>query len=79
MWEGKPVDEKKDLANGELNQKSLEVATELIKDTSPIAHAVDDLKVAENGSATTTGDAPKGAKPVVAEKKIGVNGVANGC
>lgn len=78
MWEGKPVDEKKEVANGELNPKSLEVASELAKDSLPAAG--DNLKVAENGSATTTGEAPKGAKPVVAEKKIAANGVVvNGC
>ncbi|PON32259.1 YTH domain containing protein [Parasponia andersonii] len=73
VWEGKPID--KEVANGELNQKSLEVASDLTKDPSPTAHPGDNLKVSENGSAATTGDAPKGAKPVVAEKKI----VANGC
>ena len=37
----------------------------------------DDHKVPENGSATKTGDAPKGAKPVVPESKIVANGVVS--
>lgn len=79
MWEGKPVDEKKEVANGELDQKSLEAGSDLIKDPSPTVHASDNGKVAENGPVATAGVAPKGAKPVVVSEKIVANGIANGC
>ncbi|XP_062076365.1 YTH domain-containing protein ECT2 isoform X2 [Humulus lupulus] len=86
VWEGKPMDEKKEVANGELNPKPSElVASEVTKEALPTttaAQAGDNVKIAENGPATTTttGDAPKGAKPVVvAEKRNVANGVANGC
>ncbi|KAK9273434.1 hypothetical protein L1049_018244 [Liquidambar formosana] len=80
VWEGKPTDEKnKEGANGELrSQKSLEVASELIKEPVLAAQINGDQKLSENGSVAKTGDGPKGAKPVV-EKTILVNGVANGC
>lgn len=77
MWEGKPVDEKKEVANGELNQKTLEAGSDSIKDPLVTVHASDNGKVAENGPAA--GVAPKGAKPVVVSEKIVANGIANGC
>ena len=78
VWEGKPVDEKKDVANG--SQKSLEVASDLIKEPSLTAHPNGDLKLSENGSVTKSGDALKGGKPVVvSEKRVLSNGMANGC
>lgn len=85
VWEGKSVDEKKEVvANGELNPKPSEVvSSEVTKDALPAttaAQAGNSVKVSENGSATTTMDAPKGAKPVVvADKRNVANGVANGC
>lgn len=78
VWEVKPVYEKKDVANG--SQKSLEVASVLIKDPSITAHSNGDLNLSENGSETKSGDAPKSAKPVVvSEKRVLSNGIANGC
>ena len=81
MWEGKPAEEKKEVANGESNQKSSEVASDLPKDPLPTVQASDNTKVSENGSVAAAGDAPpQGAKPVVPEKRIVSNGVvANGC
>lgn len=79
MWEGKPVDEKKEVANGELSQKPLEAGSDLIKDPLPTMPASDNGKVAENGTGAAAGDAPKGAKPVVPEKRIVANGNVNGC
>lgn len=78
VWEGKPTDEKKELANGELKtQKSLEAASDLVTTT---VQSNGDLKLSENGSVAKTGDAHKGTKPVVvSEKVILANGVANGC
>ncbi|KAL5563428.1 hypothetical protein UlMin_033175 [Ulmus minor] len=73
-WGEKPaVDEKKEAANGELEPKSLEAVSDLNKSGS------NNPNVTENGSVPTTGEAPKGTKPVVPEKKIVSNGVANGC
>lgn len=79
VWEGKPVDEKKEVANGELSQKPLEAGSDLIKDPLPTVPASDNGKVAENGTGAAAGDAPKGAKPVVPEKRIVANGNVNGC
>ncbi|KAJ7955452.1 evolutionarily conserved C-terminal region 2 [Quillaja saponaria] len=79
VWEGKPAEEKKE-ANGEVKSEKSDVASALIKEPSPCEQqGVDDLKLSENGP-VKTGDAPKGAKPVVSENKIMANGVAaNGC
>ncbi|XP_022754373.1 uncharacterized protein LOC111302799 isoform X2 [Durio zibethinus] len=78
VGEGKPVDEKKDVVNG--SQKCMEVVSDLIKEPSSTAHSNGDLKLSENGSVTKSGDATKGAKPViVSEKRILSNGIANGC
>ncbi|XP_024025678.1 uncharacterized protein LOC21388556 isoform X1 [Morus notabilis] len=79
VWEGKAVDEKKEVANGELSQKPLEAGSDLIKDPLPTVPASDNGKVAENGTGAAAGDAPKGAKPVVPEKRIVANGNVNGC
>lgn len=78
VWEGKPTDEE----NGELKpQKSLEVASDLIKESMlPAVQANGDRKLFENGSVAKSGDAPKVFKSsVVPEKRIVANGVANGC
>ncbi|XWS52378.1 hypothetical protein CRYUN_Cryun11dG0064600 [Craigia yunnanensis] len=77
VWEGMPVNEKKDVENGA--QKSLEVASDLIKEPSLTAHSNGDLKLSENGSVIKSGDAPKGVKPVVSEKRVLSNGIVNGC
>lgn len=77
VWEGKPTDEKIEV-NGETNIQKSEVNSELLKE-STLAKDNDDNKHSENGAVPTTGDAPKGAKPVVSESKIVPNGVANGC
>ncbi|KAK6235744.1 hypothetical protein SCA6_011081 [Theobroma cacao] len=78
VWEGKPVDDKKDVANG--SQKFMDAGSDLIKESSVIAHSNGDLKPSENGSVTKSRDAPKGAKPVVvSEKRVLSNGIANGC
>lgn len=80
VWEGKTLDEKKEVvANGQLKtQNSSDVPCEMTKEFIPTVHASEELKLAENGS-IATGEAPKGAKPVVAEKRVVPNGVANGC
>lgn len=80
VWEGKPTEEKnKDSINGEVKcQKPSEVSSVVVKEGTPAAHANGDVKVSENGSVTKSGEVPKGAKPVGAEK-IMANGVANGC
>ena len=80
VWEGKPTEEKKEASNGDLKlQKSLEVTTDLSKEPTSTAQANGDVKISENGSVAKTGDAHKGGKPVVTEKVILANGVANGC
>ncbi|XP_020215313.1 YTH domain-containing protein ECT4 isoform X2 [Cajanus cajan] len=78
VWEGKPTDEKLEI-NGEANTQKSEVSSELPKESTHAEKDIDEHKVGENGSVTKTGDAPKGAKPVVSESKIVANGVANGC
>lgn len=77
VWEGKPTDEKIEI-NGEVNAQKSDVSSELLKESTLADKDSDDHKP-ENGCVTKTGDAPKGAKPVVSESKIVVNGVANGC
>ncbi|GKV30270.1 hypothetical protein SLEP1_g39099 [Rubroshorea leprosula] len=77
VWEGKPIDEKKEVI---VLQKSSEVASDLVKQPTPIAQSNGDLKLSENGSLAKTADGPKGSKPaVVSEKKVLANGIANGC
>jgi hypothetical protein len=79
VWEGKTLDEKEVVANGQLKtQNSSDVPSEMTKESIPTVHASEELELAENGS-IATGEAPKGAKPVVAEKRVVPNGVANGC
>lgn len=80
VWEGKPTEEKKESWNGDTKlQKSFDVATDLSKEPTSTAQANGDVKISENGSVVKTGDAHKGGKPVVTEKVILTNGVANGC
>lgn len=81
VWEGKPAEEKKELANGELKtQRSSEVASDLVEERTTTVQSNGDLRLSENGSVAKTGDAHKGSKPVVvSEKVILANGVANGC
>ncbi|KAK4258265.1 hypothetical protein QN277_007734 [Acacia crassicarpa] len=78
VWEGKPTDDKVE-ANGDIETQKPDVASGLLKESNQAEKGGDDHKPMENGSVTNAGDAPKGAKPVVAEKKIVANGVANGC
>ncbi|XP_050110620.1 YTH domain-containing protein ECT4-like isoform X1 [Malus sylvestris] len=79
VWEGKNNDEKEQVENGQLKtQNSLEVPAELTKESVPAVSGSEEPKVAENGS-IASGDAPKGAKPVVSDKRVVANGVANGC
>ncbi|XP_019461658.1 PREDICTED: uncharacterized protein LOC109360893 isoform X3 [Lupinus angustifolius] len=77
VWEGKPTDEKAEL-NGEVKAQNPEVAAELLKDLTLAEKDTDDHKLSKNESVAKTGDAPKGAKPVLSETKIVANGVANG-
>ncbi|KAL9459023.1 hypothetical protein AB3S75_007838 [Citrus x aurantiifolia] len=81
VWEGKPAEEKKELANGELKtQRSSEVASDLVEERTATVQSNGDLRLSENVSVAKTGDAHKGSKPVVvSEKVILANGVANGC
>lgn len=62
------------MENGELNQKSLDDTSEPLKDPIPTVPAVENVNV----SVPTTVEAPKGAKPVVLDKRIVANGAANG-
>ncbi|XP_061363474.1 YTH domain-containing protein ECT4-like isoform X2 [Gastrolobium bilobum] len=78
VWEGKPADDKIEI-NGEVNIQKPEVTSELLKESTLAEKDSDDHKLSENVSVAKTGDAPKGAKPVVSESKIVANGVANGC
>ncbi|XP_010257809.1 PREDICTED: YTH domain-containing family protein 1-like [Nelumbo nucifera] len=86
VWNGKPADiavtddKEKDGATGKPRlQKSLEVASVLLKE-SPTVHSNGEWKRSEeNGTVTAVRDAPKGAKPVGTEKRVVANGVANGC
>ncbi|KAI4344851.1 hypothetical protein L6164_012038 [Bauhinia variegata] len=75
VWEGKPADEKIEL-NGEVKNQKSDVASELLKEHNLAEQDNEDLKLFEIAK---TGDAPKGAKPVVPENKILANGVSNGC
>ncbi|OMO81095.1 hypothetical protein CCACVL1_12609 [Corchorus capsularis] len=68
VWEGKPVDEKKDVANG--TQNCLEAGSDLVKEPSLTDNSNGDLKLSENGSANPI---------VVPDKKVLSNGIANGC
>jgi len=78
VWEGKPTDEKVEV-NGEVTIQKSE--SELLKESNLAEKDGEEPKVAENGSISKTGEAPKGAKPVVSEGKValGSNGIANGC
>ncbi|KAI5421272.1 hypothetical protein KIW84_024228 [Lathyrus oleraceus] len=54
--------------------------SELLKESTTLAvKDIENHTLSENGAVAKTGDAPKGAKPVVLESKIVPNGVANGC
>ncbi|GLT26968.1 hypothetical protein SLA2020_020020 [Shorea laevis] len=79
VWEGKPIDEKKVVTN--LSQQSSEVASDLVKEATPIIQSNGDLKLSENISVAKTTDDHKVAKPaaMVSEKRVLANGVANGC
>ncbi|KAI4317340.1 hypothetical protein L6164_025214 [Bauhinia variegata] len=74
VWEGKPADEKIEL-NGEVKNQKSDVTSDFLKERNLAEQVKEDNKLSENGSVAKTGDAPKGAKPVVSENKI----VANGC
>ncbi|KAL4611849.1 hypothetical protein ACB092_08G155400 [Castanea dentata] len=79
-WEGKPTDQEKEGANGELKtQIQLEVTSDLIEKPIPNAQTDEDLQLSENISIEKSGDAPKDVKPVVSENRIAGNEVANGC
>ncbi|OIW19285.1 hypothetical protein TanjilG_20410 [Lupinus angustifolius] len=73
VWEGKPTDEKTEV-DDDVKAQNPEVAAELIKDLSLAEKDSDDHKQSESGSVSKTGDAPKGAKPVVSEIKTIANG-----
>lgn len=79
VWEGKSTEEKIEV-NGEINTQKSEVTSELLKESTTLAvKDIENHTLSENGAVAKTGDAPKGAKPVVLESKIVPNGVANGC
>ncbi|KAF3953995.1 hypothetical protein CMV_020611 [Castanea mollissima] len=79
-WEGKPADQEREDANGELKtQIQLEVTLDLIEKPIPNAQTDEDLQLPENISIEKSGDAPKDVKPVVSENRIAGNEVANGC
>ncbi|XP_075635419.1 YTH domain-containing protein ECT2-like isoform X5 [Castanea sativa] len=79
-WEGKPADQEREDANGELKtQIQLEVTLDLIEKPIPNAQTDEDLQLSENISIEKSGDAPKDVKPVVSENRIAGNEVANGC
>ncbi|KAM3740856.1 hypothetical protein ACB098_08G131100 [Castanea mollissima] len=79
-WEGKPADQEREDANGELKtQIQLEVTLDLIEKPIPNAQTDKDLQLPENISIEKSGDAPKEVKPVVSENRIAGNEVANGC
>ncbi|XP_010257810.1 PREDICTED: YTH domain-containing family protein 2-like [Nelumbo nucifera] len=87
VWNGKPADvavtddKEKDGTNGKLRlQKSVEVASVLLKESSTVQSNGEWKRSEENATVTAARDAPKGAKPVVGtEKRVVSNGVANGC
>lgn len=80
QWEGKPTDQEKEDANGELKtQIQLEVTSDLIEKPIPNAQTDEDLQLSENISIEKSGDAPKDVKPVVSENRIAGNEVVNGC
>lgn len=79
-WEGKPTDQEKEGANGELKaQVQSEVTSDLIEKPIPNAQTAEDLQLSENISIEKSGDAPKDVKPVVSENRTAANEVANGC
>ncbi|XP_030956109.1 YTH domain-containing protein ECT2-like isoform X2 [Quercus lobata] len=79
-WEGKPTDQEKEGANGELKtQIQSEVTSDLIEKPIPNAQTDKDLQLSENISIEKLGDAPKDVKPVVSENRTAANEVANGC
>ncbi|XP_065865134.1 YTH domain-containing protein ECT2 [Euphorbia lathyris] len=69
--EAKPVEEKKDLVNG-THEQSLDVVPDAKEEPISIVQSNGDLKPLENGSVDDS-------KPVVLEKRITANGIANGC
>ncbi|CAI9776754.1 unnamed protein product [Fraxinus pennsylvanica] len=82
QWEGKPSEEKSKEGKNEVlkSQKSLEVASDLMKEDTPAVVSNGDSKPSENGYLSTSGELPKYLKPVAFPKeKIMTNGVANGC
>ncbi|KAJ4979035.1 hypothetical protein NE237_009815 [Protea cynaroides] len=91
VWDGKSTQiatasDEKDMANGKPRlQKSLEVASAAVIQSNGESRvseengSVERMMSEENGSIAGAGDAPKGAKPVVTEKRVVANGVANGC
>ncbi|XP_042517804.1 YTH domain-containing protein ECT4-like [Macadamia integrifolia] len=92
VWDGKSThislcDEKdKEMANGKPRlQKSLEVVSAMPKEpvvgaASAVIQSNGEHKISEeNESVAGAGDAPKGAKSAVTEKRVVANGVANGC
>ncbi|XWS28212.1 hypothetical protein CRYUN_Cryun25bG0046700 [Craigia yunnanensis] len=66
VWEGKSVDEKKDVTNG--SEKSLEVASVLINDPSLTAYFNGDPKLSENGLVTKSGNAPKSGSQFLCQR-----------
>ncbi|XP_038701782.1 YTH domain-containing protein ECT4-like isoform X2 [Tripterygium wilfordii] len=74
VWDGKPKEEKKEIANGS-QQVSLEVASDLSKE--PTSTQLPNSDHHENGLAAKGGDVAQGGKSVVSEKIA--NGLANGC
>ena len=78
VWEGKPTDEKIDV-NGEVSTQKSEVTSELLKEATLSEKDNDGDKGSGSGAVAQTGEAPKGAIPVISESKIVPNGVANGC
>ena len=77
-WEGKPTDQEKGGANGELKtQIQSEVTSDLIEKPIPNAQTDEDLQLSENISIEKSGDAPKDVK--LSENRTAANEVANGC
>ncbi|CAI9770484.1 unnamed protein product [Fraxinus pennsylvanica] len=85
QWEGK-LSEEKSKENGEgkngdhKSQKSLEVASDLMKEATPKVVSNGDRSPSKNGYLSKSGQLLESLKPVtVSEEKIVANGVANGC
>jgi hypothetical protein len=80
VWDGRPTEDKKESANGELKSlKPSEATSELDKPATLSVLANGESKTTENGPLLKSGDILKTVKPVAVPENLVANVVANGC